>query len=445
MTLPHHALARRSIVSLVTAGALAASLTGGAGASAAVGPAPGDSFPDPAGAQIAALQKVKGSLSKAERKLSSDLSIALRSASDPSIAAALPGLRSALAKSTAGTVTVDITATVTPALMSRLATVGATVAYASATAGSVRASVPVASLTTVAAWADVRSVRSAATAMTANAKPTPAPTKQERVRRVEANLRAALAPSAEVGAVTSEGDATHAADAARATRHVTGVGVKVCVLSDGVDSLAASRAAGELPAVDVLPGQAGAGDEGTAMLEIIHDLAPGSALGFATAFTSDASFADNIRALRRQGRCQIIVDDVIYFNEATFQDGPIAQAVIDVTNAGALYFSSAGNEGSVRSGTSANYEGRFVNSGQGIGKFIGTAHDFDPGPRVQVYEPVSFDGFPAAPAILQWANPRGRGRRLRPVPLRRHGNPGGRLPGRPGRDSGPVRDPRRLR
>ncbi|HEX2704612.1 MAG TPA: S8 family serine peptidase, partial [Candidatus Lustribacter sp.] len=90
-----------------------------------------------------------------------------------------------------------------------------------------------------------------------------------------------------------------------------------------------------------------------------------------------------------------------------FQDGPIARAVIDVTNAGALYFSSAGNEGSVRSGTAANYEGRFVDSGQGIGKFIGTAHDFDPGPRVQVYEPVNFDSFNAAPAILQWANPLG--------------------------------------
>ena len=87
------------------------------------------------------------------------------------------------------------------------------------------------------------------------------------------------------------------------------------MLSDGVDSLAASIATGELPAdVEVLPGQAGDGDEGTAMLEIVHDLAPGAQLGFATAFTSDASFADNIRALRAAG-CDVIVDDVLYFNE----------------------------------------------------------------------------------------------------------------------------------
>ena len=108
------------------------------------------------------------------------------------------------------------------------------------------------------------------------------------------------------------------------------------------------------------------------MLEIVHDLAPGASLGFATAFTSDASFAENIRALRSQARCDIIVDDVIYFNESSFQDGPIAQAVTDVTADGAMYFSSAGNDGSVPSGTSANYEGDFADSGQTVGKFVGT-------------------------------------------------------------------------
>ncbi|GAB3884792.1 S8 family serine peptidase [Kibdelosporangium lantanae] len=186
---------------------------------------------------------------------------------------------------------------------------------------------------------------------------------------------------------------------------MTGIGVKICVLSDGVTSLPASQASGELPNVDVLPGQAGSGDEGTAMLEIVHDVAPGADLGFATAFISEASFADNIRALRSQGHCDIIVDDVVYYDEPAFQDGIVAQAVNDVTAAGALYFSSAGNEGNIANGTSAHWEGNFVDSGQGIGKWGGTAHNFATGGATQIYEPISDNSSAGVVTVLNWADP----------------------------------------
>ena len=61
------------------------------------------------------------------------------------------------------------------------------------------------------------------------------------------------------------------------------------------------------------------------MMEIVHDLAPNAHLIFATAFTSEESFADNIRALRAAG-ADIIVDDVVYFAESPFQDSGPAQA-----------------------------------------------------------------------------------------------------------------------
>ena len=122
------------------------------------------------------------------------------------------------------------------------------------------------------------------------------------------------------GSRSSEGDITHLAFAARGAFHVDGTGVKIGVLSDGVTNLAASQARDDLGPVIVLPGQAGSGDEGTAILEIIHDLAPGAQLYFATAFNGIRSFADNIRALRAAG-CDIIVDDVFYFVETPFQDG----------------------------------------------------------------------------------------------------------------------------
>ena len=94
------------------------------------------------------------------------------------------------------------------------------------------------------------------------------------------------------------------------------------------------------------------------MLQIMHDLAPGAELGFATAFISAASFADNIRKLRFDADCDVIVDDILYYNEAAFQDGPIAQAVNAVTADGALYFSSAGNEGNTLDGTLRPLRGR---------------------------------------------------------------------------------------
>ena len=121
---------------------------------------------------------------------------------------------------------------------------------------------------------------------------------------------------------TSQGDVTHRAAAARSFFGYDGTGVKVCVLSDGVSSLASVVATGDLPpGVDVLPGQAGSGDEGTAMLEIVHDLAPGAPLGFATAFISEASFAANIVALKDAG-CKIIVDDVVVLRRVAVPGGP---------------------------------------------------------------------------------------------------------------------------
>ena len=50
-----------------------------------------------------------------------------------------------------------------------------------------------------------------------------------------------------------------------------------------------------------------------------------------------------------------------------------------MTADGALYFSSAGNEGNTIDGTSGNYEGDFRGLRRAVGKFAGEAHDFDPG------------------------------------------------------------------
>jgi len=86
------------------------------------------------------------------------------------------------------------------------------------------------------------------------------------------------------GSVTTEGDAILNADQLRA-QGFDGSGAKVGVISDGVDSRASAQATGDLPATVNIVTNAGSGDEGTAMLEIVHDLAPGAGLSFCGGFS----------------------------------------------------------------------------------------------------------------------------------------------------------------
>lgn len=372
-------------------------------------------------AQIDALARAKKGLSATQRKVDSRLLTEARQRRGLAAAAGVGRVATGVTTDKRGLTAVTVLGNAKSAAAAVRA-VGGQVRITSAAQGAVRADVPLAAVEALAAASGVSRVKVADGAITAGIGNRPPPLSKEqresvlrkRVADALAEAKAdgrpvttsAAGPVARVGAVTSEGDATHAADTARARFRVTGTGVKVGVLSDGVDSLAASIASGDAPAdTEVLPGQAGAGDEGTAMIEIVHDLAPNADIAFATAFNGLESFADNIRALRAAG-ADIIVDDVIYFAESPFQDGPIAQSVIDVTNDGALYFSSAGNEQNVDDGTAGNWEGDYAASGVSIGKFAGEAHDFDPSPATQAIDPLSEDSA-GVPAILQWNDPLG--------------------------------------
>ncbi|WP_410570023.1 S8 family serine peptidase [Amycolatopsis sp. cmx-4-61] len=409
----------RSRTTVLTAGAAALlaalGLVSPPAAGAATASTP-DSFSETAQQQIAALQAVKAGRTATESKVDSKLLVA-----EKGLGKQLNALQSGV--SAGGTVVVDIRASkVSPDLLAGLTKAGAGIRAVSDRYGSVRAELPVGKVSEIAARGDVKRVEQADQAMTARelAAPattgkeqSPAETKQQKADRIAGELQKVLSAksrrsAAAAAPLVSEGDRAHNADLARQQFGVTGVGVKACALSDGVDSLAASQAKGELPPdVDVIAGQEGDGDEGTAMLEIIHDLAPRAALGFASAFNSDASFADNIRKLRFESHCDVIVDDVIYFKESPFQDWIIAQAVNDVTADGALYFSSAGNEGNVASGTAAHWEGDFADSGKSVGKFAGTAHNFAGAAGNQIYEPISNASSAGVPVTLHWSDPLG--------------------------------------
>jgi hypothetical protein len=84
-------------------------------------------------------------------------------------------------------------------------------------------------------------------------------------------------------------------------------------------------------------------DEGRAMLQIVHAVAPGASLAFYTADNGEAAFATGIQALANAG-ATVEADDAGYYDEPYFQDGLIAQAVDAVESQGVAYFSAAGND-----------------------------------------------------------------------------------------------------
>ncbi|MCH8249752.1 MAG: PKD domain-containing protein [Proteobacteria bacterium] len=240
------------------------------------------------------------------------------------------------------------------------------------------------------------------------------------------SISAAIAPITNAGSVTSQGDIALRAIAARSTYGVNGTGVTVGVLSDSYDTLggaAADVVSGDLPAagVQVVGGESiycgtliFCIDEGRAMLQIIHDMAPGADLLFHTGYATKAEYANGITALAAAG-ADVIVDDLLYLNEPMFQDGIVAQAVDTVAASGVAYYSAAGNAGD------ESYEAAFDDSGvifciefflpigdcDPIYERVGRMHDFDPGPGVDLYQSVTVPIGGVLTVALQWDGPFG--------------------------------------
>ena len=211
--------------------------------------------------------------------------------------------------------------------------------------------------------------------------------------------------------VISQGDTAQRSDIARKKYGVNGKGVKVGVLSDSYNNLGTAKKGvkqGELPGpgnpfqfhkpVDVLEDlDSGGEDEGRAMLEIVHDVAPGSTLAFHTAFLGEADFAQGIQDLADKG-CQVIADDVSYFDEPFFQDGIIAQSVDESKKKGVAYFSSAGND------WLNSYEYAYQSSDvELLGPGAGTAQNFSAAGDPPVYaQPVYIPPGGTLVSSFQW-------------------------------------------
>ena len=236
------------------------------------------------------------------------------------------------------------------------------------------------------------------------------------------------------GLVTSQGDAAMLADEARTYFGIDGTGVTVGTMSDSYDhqgGAAADVLSGDLPMeskINVLDDSGFCGgfsflplpcsDEGRGMMQLIHDVAPGASQAFHTAFNGQADFALGIEELagcppNSSVGCtpvsgvaaDVIVDDVFYFAEPMFQDGIIAQAVDTVVDGGTSYFSAVGNSGrdayESLSPFGFNASRQFPLQNDPYSE----AHDFDPGPGVDIFQEIIIPKGTTAIFVLQWDQP----------------------------------------
>jgi hypothetical protein len=200
-----------------------------------------------------------------------------------------------------------------------------------------------------------------------------------------------------VGLVVTEGDRAMNADQARRLFNLDGRGIKIGIISDSFNVLglaAVDVILGDLPGrgnpnrnrkpVRVLRDLRNGSDEGRAMAQIIHDIAPGAELLFHTGAnrfgqTTETTLTRAIRNLAAAG-ADIIVDD-LGVSTPLFQDGIAAQAIDDLANQGIVYVSAAGNDGDrayqseFRPGATFIYQGNTYE-----------AHDFDPGDGVDLFQ-----------------------------------------------------------
>jgi hypothetical protein len=235
-------------------------------------------------------------------------------------------------------------------------------------------------------------------------------------------------------AFPADGDAVIGAAQARERFGVDGTGVTVGILSDsyGADTTVTTPQddveAGLLPGpgnpcgyetpVEVLtdlPDGEGT-DEGRAMAQLVHGIAPGARLLFATTYPSPATMAQAIEDLAAAG-ATVIVDDVIYAEETYFQQSLISASIARVRAEGVAYYTSAGNDNVI--GEADRVIGSWqtpayrptscpswVQTPERFGDDVDCL-DFDPAGGADPTELLGFNGEADPSFILSWGEPIG--------------------------------------
>ncbi|MGJ8687509.1 MAG: CFI-box-CTERM domain-containing protein, partial [Spongiibacteraceae bacterium] len=181
-------------------------------------------------------------------------------------------------------------------------------------------------------------------------------------------VRYAPKPLRREGSVNSRAARAMRADALPVTRGLDGSEQLIGVVSDSFSRTAGVRDSntqpafgetgtlqgsrpqdsGDLPAeIKIYRDDASDGsDEGAAMAELIHDVAPGAAIAFHTAGNSRAELAEAIdRLCASDVGATVVVDDILFLTEMAYQDDLPSLAAQRCVEKGISYVSAVGNDG----------------------------------------------------------------------------------------------------
>ena len=246
-------------------------------------------------------------------------------------------------------------------------------------------------------------------------------------------------PRRRVGSVTAESSVVEHADIVNTPGKFTpggilGSNITVGIVSDSYDRTSPHASvgitSGDLPGPDnpdgyttpvviLQDGTFGDTDEGRGMAEIVHDIAPAAKICFATCGQTQTDMAGAIRNLRTNdlALCDIIADDIYFFDEPFFSDGQIAQAIDDVVTSNALvgkkvvYFTAAGNEGNfayesdLRRVPSTVSKGSLNFATVPTNLYAGGFHNFDSTGGTRIAMTVKTDASNGPTVVLQWDDP----------------------------------------
>jgi hypothetical protein len=180
-----------------------------------------------------------------------------------------------------------------------------------------------------------------------------------------------------------------------------GGGVRVGVISTGVVNLASYQAAGVLPAgIYISDNTAGSLDEGSWMLELVHQHAPDALLGFCDGV--DLDFNGCLQDLGNNFHADIIVDDILFSGQFYPDVTAATIAQLETANDRMVFIHLSGNEQN-----GGYWQGAFVSSAGLIAGSQMMLLDFGiaSGSASDVFNAIAIPATQRLRLILNWNDP----------------------------------------